>query len=44
MSSNTTLTFTTLHRKSDGYFFLFLEDYKPDQDLKLSSDSFKLMF
>jgi hypothetical protein len=28
----------------NGYFLLFLEDYKLDQDLELSFDSFKLMF
>jgi hypothetical protein len=28
MSFNITLTFTTLHPKSNGYFLLFLEDYK----------------
>jgi hypothetical protein len=44
MSFNTTLTLTTLHCKSNGYFFLFLKDYKLDQDLELSFNSFKLMF
>jgi hypothetical protein len=29
-SSNATLGFTTLHFESDGYFLLFLEDYKLD--------------
>jgi hypothetical protein len=43
-SSNTTSTFTTLHFKSDGYFSSFLDDYEPDQDLKLSFYSFKLAF
>ncbi len=43
-SSNTTLVNTALHFKLDGYFPLFLEDYKLDWDLKLSSDSFKLVF
>ncbi len=39
-SFNTTLVFTALHLKSNGYIPLFLEDY----DLKFSSDSFKLTF
>jgi hypothetical protein len=39
---NTTSVFTTLHLESDGFFSLFLEDYKPDQDLELFFDSFKL--
>jgi len=43
MSFDTTLTFTTLHLEIDVYFSFFLEDYKLDQDLKLSSDSFKLV-
>jgi hypothetical protein len=42
MSFNTTSAFTTLHPKSNGYFLFFLEDYKLDQDLELSSDFFKL--
>jgi hypothetical protein len=42
-SSNPTLVFTTLHLELDGYFPLFFEDYKLDQDFKLSSDSFKLV-
>jgi hypothetical protein len=44
MSSNTTSTVITLHLKSNAYFSFFLEDYKLDQDLELSSYSFKLMF
>jgi len=44
ISSNTTSIFTALHPKSNGYFLLFLEDYELNQDLQLSSDSFKLMF
>jgi hypothetical protein len=43
-SSNTTSILTTLHFESDGYFSFFLEDYKPDQDFKLFSNSFKLAF
>jgi hypothetical protein len=43
-SSNTTSTFIALHTKCNGYFLLFLKDYKPDQDLELSFDSFKLAF
>jgi hypothetical protein len=41
---NTTSTLTTLHPKSNGYISFFLENYKPDQDLKLSFNSFKLAF
>jgi hypothetical protein len=44
MSSNTTSALTALHPKLNGYFSLFFEDYKPDQDLELSSDFFKLAF
>jgi hypothetical protein len=44
MSFNTTSIFTTLHPESDGYFLFFLEDYKLDQDLEFSFDSFKLTF
>jgi hypothetical protein len=44
MSSDTTLVLTTLHPKLDGYFSLFLEVYELDQDLDLSSNSFKLTF
>jgi hypothetical protein len=43
-SFNTTLALTTLHPESNGYFPLFLKDYEPNQDFKLSSDSFKLVF
>ncbi len=43
-SSNTTSVLTTLHPKSYGYFLLFLEEYKLNQDLELFSDSFKLAF
>ncbi len=39
-----TLVFTTLHPKSNGCFSFFLEDYKLHQDLKPSSNSFKLAF
>ncbi len=44
MSFNTTSTLTTLHFESNGYFPLFLEDYEPNQDLKFSSNFFKLVF
>jgi len=44
ISFNTTSVLTTLHLDLDGYFSFFLKDYEPDQDLKLSSDSFKLTF
>ncbi len=44
MTSNTTLAFTTLHLKSDGYFSFFLKNYKQDQYLKFSFESFKLAF
>jgi hypothetical protein len=43
-SSNTTSTLTTLHLESNGYFPFFLKDYEPNQDFKLSFDSFKLTF
>jgi hypothetical protein len=43
-SSDTTSTLTALHPKSNGYFSLFLENYKPDQDLKFSFDYFKSAF
>jgi hypothetical protein len=42
--SNTTLVFIALHLESNGSFLLFLEDYKPNQDLELSFDYFKLAF
>jgi hypothetical protein len=44
MSSDTTSTLTTLHSELNGYFLFFLEDYKPNQDLELSFNSFKLAF
>jgi hypothetical protein len=44
ISSNTTSVPTALHPKSNGYFLLFLENYEPNQDLELSSNSFKLTF
>jgi hypothetical protein len=43
-SSDTTSTLSTLHLESNGYFPLFLENYDQNQDLKLFSDSFKLVF
>jgi hypothetical protein len=43
-SFNTTLTFTTLHFKSNDHFPFSLEDYELDQDFKLSFSSFKLTF
>jgi hypothetical protein len=43
-SFETTLTLTTLHLESNGFFLLFLEDYELDQDLKISSNFFKLTF
>ncbi len=43
-SSNTTSTFTALHPKSNGYFLFFLEDYEPDQNIKFSSNYFKMAF
>jgi hypothetical protein len=43
-SSNTISVLTALHFNSHGYFSFFLEDYEPDQDFKLSFDSFKLAF
>jgi hypothetical protein len=43
-SFDTTSVFTTLHLKSNGYFSFFLKNYELDQDLELSSDSFKLAF
>jgi hypothetical protein len=41
---DTTSTFTALHPESNGYFLFFLEDYESNQNLKLSSDSFKVAF
>jgi len=43
-SFDTTSTFTALHLESNGYFLLFLEDYKPNQNLELFPNSFKLVF
>jgi hypothetical protein len=48
-SSNTTSILTTLHLESDGWFPFSLEDYKPNQtkpnqNLELSYDSFKMAF
>jgi hypothetical protein len=42
MSFYTTSTFITLHLNLDGYFSLFLEYYKPNQNIELFFDSFKL--
>jgi len=44
MSLHTTSTFTTLHPKSNGYFPFSPQNYKLNQDFKLSSDYFKLTF
>jgi hypothetical protein len=44
MSFNTTLVLIAVHFESDGYFLLFLEDYKLDQAIELYSDYFKLTF
>ncbi len=41
---NATLALINLHLKSDEVFPLFLEEYKPNQDLEFSSNSFKLTF
>jgi hypothetical protein len=43
-SFDTTSTLTTLHLESNGHFPLFFKDYEPNQDLELSSSSFKLTF
>jgi hypothetical protein len=43
-SSDTTSTLTALHPKSNDSFSLFVEDYKSEQDIELSSNSFKLTF
>jgi len=43
-SSDTTLVFIALHLELDGYFLLFLKDYKLDQELKLFFHYFKLAF
>jgi hypothetical protein len=44
MSCNITLTFIVLHLESNDFFLLFLKYYKPNQNLELSFDSFKLTF
>jgi hypothetical protein len=44
ISFDATLTFTMLHFNSCGYFPLILEAYELDQDLNLSSNSFKQTF
>jgi hypothetical protein len=44
ISFDTTLTLTPLHPNLENYFSLILEDYEPNQDLKLFFDSFKLAF
>jgi len=38
------LTHIILHHESNGLFLIFLENYKLDQNLELSFDSFKLTF
>jgi len=43
MFFDTTPALIALHPELYGYFLLFFEDYKPDQDLELSFDSFKLV-
>jgi hypothetical protein len=43
-SSNTAPSLIALHYESNGYFPLFFKDYEPNQDLELSSNSFKLAF
>jgi hypothetical protein len=43
-SFNTILVLIALHPNLDGYFPFFLKNYKLDQDLELSFDSFKLAF
>ncbi len=40
-SFDTTLVFTSPHLKSNNFFPFFLEDYELNEDLKLSSNSFK---
>jgi len=42
--SNTTLTFIALDLESNDSFLFFLENYKSNQNLELSFDSFKLTF
>ncbi len=41
---DTTSVLITLHFESNGYFMLFLEYYKLDQDFEFFFDSFKLAF
>jgi hypothetical protein len=43
-SSDITSIFTTLHPKWSSFFPLFLEDYKPSQNLEFSFNFFKLTF
>jgi hypothetical protein len=43
-SFDTILTFIVLHPKTNSFFLFFLENYEPNQDLKLSSYYFKLTF
>jgi hypothetical protein len=43
-SFDTTTTFITQPFESNGYFPFFFKDYEPDQNLELSSNSFKLTF
>jgi len=43
-SLNTISVLIALHLNLDGYIPFFLKDYKLNQDLKLSFDSFKLSF
>ncbi len=43
-SFDTTSSLTTLYFESNGYFPFFLKDYELNQDLELSSNSFKLAF
>jgi hypothetical protein len=44
MSFDTTSALTALHPKLNDYFSFFFENYEPNQDLKLSFNSFKLAF
>jgi hypothetical protein len=43
-SFNTTLTFIALHLKPYGFFLFLLKDYKPNQDLELLFNYFKVAF
>jgi len=43
MSFNTTLILHVIHPKSDDYFFIFLENYKLDQNLEFFFYFFKLI-